>query len=260
VRALAALATFLAACSLSAQALTTIPAQPRAGEEFLIVFETDAPFSPVYAVDAPVDVVDGNMTVRQRLAHQLIPGDSKIVAGASVAGANPGTYAVNVVTTYCPPNGGFCIGFGRSSTPAGTVSVGPTLAATTPQFAGLDGLWYREDQPGWGLTLAQGASGKLFVVWYTYEGGASGSNAPTTAAWFTMTGGRWISPTEYRGILYASHGTSASQERFLSIGQFLTPVGVATLKFASAGSVQFSVEGVQPSPYATPVTLVKYRF
>lgn len=62
----------------------------------------------------------------------------------------------------------------------------------------LTGLWWKPDEPGWGLSLAQ-QDGRLFPVWYTYD-------AQGRPAWYV--GGLLEAQADgsYAGPLYASRG------------------------------------------------------
>ncbi|MBK8068231.1 MAG: beta-lactamase family protein [Rhodanobacteraceae bacterium] len=62
----------------------------------------------------------------------------------------------------------------------------------------LTGLWWKPDEPGWGISLAQ-QDGRLFPVWYTYD-------AQGRPAWYV--GGLLEPQTDgsYSGPLYASRG------------------------------------------------------
>lgn len=80
------------------------------------------------------------------------------------------------------------------------------------------GLWWKPDEPGWGLSLAQ-QDGRLFPVWYTYD-------AQGRPAWYV--GGLLEAQADgsYAGPLYASRGV-----RFDAI------VGEAGLGTTEAGRI-----------------------
>jgi hypothetical protein len=49
-----------------------------------------------------------------------------------------------------------------------------------------------------------GETGKLFALWYNYQPDPSAEVTANT--WYNMSSGRWVTPTEWRGMLYTAVG------------------------------------------------------
>ncbi|MBL8510122.1 MAG: hypothetical protein JNM52_00625, partial [Betaproteobacteria bacterium] len=111
------------------------------------------------------------------------------------------------------------------------------VAATLPTYHVGD-LWWNEAEPGWGISISQGASGQLFGTWYTYR--ADGS-----AQWAVMSGGTWETPTRFTGTLYTTTGTPYDRLPFVSGQTAVTAAGSLTLEFsdASHGTMRYTLNG-----------------
>jgi hypothetical protein len=110
--------------------------------------------------------------------------------------------------------------------------------AATP-FADFTDLWWGgQGESGWGLNLVQHPSNQIFGVWYTY--GADGKRV-----WIVMSGGQWLSSSQFTGPLYITSGP-AYNAPFNPASMHLTNVGTGTLTFSSAnaGTWSYTVNGV----------------
>lgn len=85
------------------------------------------------------------------------------------------------------------------------------------------GLWYNQQESGWGLSLYQGPTHGVFGVLFLYDA----SNRPE---WYSLQGGRWTAPTIWTGTLLRTTGPSYGGS-FNSAQVAYTQVGTATLDF-----------------------------
>ena len=109
--------------------------------------------------------------------------------------------------------------------------------ANAPAFDYTD-LWWSPNESGWGLSITQHASHRIFAAWFTY--GPDGK-----ATWYTMPGGTWSSPTTFTGNLFTASGPASNGP--FDPGQVVTTqVGSATLSFSDAnnGTLAYTVNGV----------------
>jgi hypothetical protein len=119
-------------------------------------------------------------------------------------------------------------------------------APATPARRGVTGNWFDPAQPGWGVNVLESDSGpQLFAVWLDYMNwdyfGPISNPGPEYwtrgTSWRVMSGGRWITPTTFRGVLYQSwDGTNPGGA---SKRATLLPVGYATLTFLDSGEMSF---------------------
>lgn len=116
--------------------------------------------------------------------------------------------------------------------------VNPPRPAATPQFRTLSGNWFAPSENGIGLNIIQGASGQLFSIYFTYRQGAGFLAEPQ---WFSIPGGKWITPTTFQGLLYETRGAPLDKA-FTTANFKLRPVGTLTLVFASADRVDFDAQ------------------
>lgn len=227
------LAALLAFCATGAQAQQwrTFPAAPAAGEPFVVQYDGFGPGQ--YVLNASSGQVQGSSIV---LTADLSGSDFATAgfpyrASAVVTVPQPGAYAlslvrhVNVVTLPAQD--------------LGTVSVVTAQGPSEPAYRNLSGNWFDPSQSGWGVNLVQGDSGKLLAAWLTYSPDAAGSTTPRPNRWLIVPDGRWISPTEFRGIVYDARGTPLTTA-FDAARLMAVPVGMVDLRFTAPDQAQFS--------------------
>ena len=120
----------------------------------------------------------------------------------------------------------------------GTFPVAPPRPAATPLYRTLSGTYFSDDEVGSGVNIIQSATGQLFSAWFTYR---PSPTQPAESLWLTVPTGKWVSTTEFRGVLYETRGTTLDvafdPARFAA-----RPVGVVTLRFVSATEVDFEAQ------------------
>jgi hypothetical protein len=92
----------------------------------------------------------------------------------------------------------------------------PTQAVST--FA-LSGTWYEAQNSGSGLILSQikdAQRDQVFGTWHNYQRGGR-------ASWYALQGGRWESPTRYRGDIYELRAEPYGVCRAIGCGIVLPP-------------------------------------
>lgn len=90
--------------------------------------------------------------------------------------------------------------------------------------ANYRGLWGTAQEPGWGLTLEQGATGQLFGALYVFDGARQ-------PQWYTLQAGRWSSATRWTGQVIESEGPAWTSPTYPSDSTQYRSVGTATLDF-----------------------------
>lgn len=247
----------IASIAVAQTAARTIPAQPRAQEEFVVVYSEVYGSSPSRMMDSRATVQGGVIDVQARVevGDFSVGSAYDVLTVATVPSA--GSYAVNAATSL--------FGWGvfepftqRAPSAKGSITVGAPSIESAPRWRTLGGLFARPDEPGWGLHVAQGSSGRLFITWYIYDA-YSGSNGGAPSAWYVMTSGKWISAHEFRGVIYYPAGVPAGQP-YESRHGLMRTAGVATFRFIDEDHVEMSVEFAQASRYQTPRILTRYRF
>lgn len=223
-----------------APAWRALPADPVAGETFVVQ-------KPVNLENKPFPVhyrtkVNGKSIF---LAEIFPPGASGWYFGGSYIGSqaagplSEGTYEVR----YAVDSNLDSVGTGSL---LGSLVVLPAPPPVQPAFTTLSGMWFKPDEPGTGMNLVQGQQGNLFAV---YMGYAEHSGNP---AWLVMPGGRWVTPTRFRGVVYETEGTPMSGAWVASAYQ-AHGRGLLTLEFTSASDVTFTLEtpsvGNNDTPY-----------
>ena len=92
------------------------------------------------------------------------------------------------------------------------------------------GTWWNADEPGWGVTMVQDASNRVFATVYTYDN----AGQPT---WLVLPDARWKGVATLEGAVYRTTGTSLASgydARKFSI----VAVGSAQLDFGGDGSAK----------------------
>jgi serine protease len=159
-------------------------------------------------------------------------GDGTPVPQCTVPQFDTSGNPVNQLQCYCT----------TTTCGAGMLDAGAAVAAaqgSAPPLA-VEGLWWNApagSESGWGLNVAQQGD-TLFVTWFTYA--ADGS-----AWWLVMRADR-IAPNTYQGTLYTGTGPPYYARPFDPAQVVATPVGTATIAFASATQASFgyTVNGV----------------
>ena len=236
IRAAALLCTVLHASLAVAQVapVRVFPTNPAAGEDFVIQFNGSTPSSPAYLESTTASLSDNRLKLVANV-RQLgfsVPGAFRAGAVANVA--VPGIYPVDLEVRSA--------GWNATAPNAIAVSVGPAVPRAEPLHRNLSGLWWAPDESGWGLNVTQGDSGHLFVVWYTYRPpGASGDENRGAAIWLSLSNGRWISPTEFRGVLYETQGTGGNFAYQPSAVRMF-PAGIGIVRAVSADRLDFEAD------------------
>lgn len=121
-------------------------------------------------------------------------------------------------------------------------SLAPYLNPSSGPAYDFTDLWWNSSESGWGLNLIQHPNGIIFAIWYTYD-----ANGKMT--WYHVPTGTWTDSMTYTGTLYAVAGPAFSVNPFNAANVKRTPVGNATLSFASSstGTWSYTVDGVSGS-------------
>jgi len=121
-------------------------------------------------------------------------------------------------------------------------SLQPYLSSSSGPAYDFTDLWWNPSESGWGLNLIQHPNGIIFAIWYTYD-----TNGKMT--WYHVPTGTWTDSMTYTGTLYAVAGPAFSVNPFNAANVKRTPVGNATLSFASSssGTWSYTVDGVSGS-------------
>jgi hypothetical protein len=241
-------AAILAATSHSAGALTSLPAQPRAGQDFLLHFEGSLDCGISASTHAGVATVSGStITVTYptgNICGLIQPG---LYVNAAVPGLAAGSYAVVEKSSSS--------GSTRNS---GTITVLPSTAVTRVSTS-LAGLWYVPEAPGWGINIAEGQSGQLFVTWFTYASGNDGAliGGPV---WSFTSGGQWVTPTQFTGVLATSLATPFGKP-FDPASFSAAPVGMSSITLTGPDTLAFAITLVHATVESTQTfNLTRYKF
>jgi hypothetical protein len=210
---IAALLWPLASSALSAE-VTVIPAAPRYMEPvFLRIKQTPYPTFSVQG--ASVAMNGNNLDVRLSGVHDLGSPSDDVMLGRLPAGS----YTVSI-------HGGAAV---ASFTVASPEQSQPALL-WVPMVNYTD-LWWNPAQPGWGVSIHQGATNEVFATWYDYDSDGK-------PVWYTLQPGRWISLTTYTGPIYRTSGPPFGAS-FDPSRVGITLVGKGSLSFTNATSGTF---------------------
>ena len=101
--------------------------------------------------------------------------------------------------------------------------------------------WWNPQEPGWGISIMQHVSDRLFAVWFVY--GPTGQ-----PVWYTLQPGNWTYQTSYTGPIYRTTGPYFAGP-FDSSQVVLTQVGSGTLTFtdSTSGTFSYTIDGVSGS-------------
>jgi len=225
----------------AAPAGSVIPADPIVGETVLISFTICSGSSPTW-FGPPTVRVDGSTIT---LSAQYQGSDFSVPSCAQATGAANGLAAghYDVVFAPAPPIGNL-----SPSYAIGSVTVSDAQRVR-PQYTRLDGNWFDPDAPGSGVNVVQGDSGALFATVLTFD---QYTLLPT---WYVMSSGVWLTPTRFRGALYAPIGSPA-RVAWDASQLHVIPFGLLTLDFSGASDAAFQV---QPMGWPSQSKLV-HRF
>lgn len=144
---------------------------------------------------------------------------------------------------------GLTIGVTYSCSVTATNSVGTSAASIelpvtpassytvpTATSAPLTGLWWNEQEPGWGMSVTQHGA-MIFMGWYAYD--ASGASI-----WYVMPSCP-ILGNACTGEIYSVSGGSSFVTPWDGSAKVVTPVGIGILTFnnANAGTFNYSMNG-----------------
>lgn len=140
------------------------------------------------------------------------------------------------------------------------VYISPTLLAASAQFSVADGFdgkpplhplvnytdhWWNAQESGWGLSIMQHTSDRIFATWYVYDQGKN-------PVWYTLQPGQWLTHQIYKGPVYKTSGPYFGGV-FNPSQVTVTAVGEATLTFPdyTSGTFSYTIEGVTGSKAIT---------
>jgi hypothetical protein len=105
--------------------------------------------------------------------------------------------------------------------------------------------WWNPQESGWGMSIMQHPSDRLFAVWFVY-------NASNQPVWYTLQPGGWTSAWTYTGPIYKTTGPYYGGP-FDPAQVGITQVGTGTLTFTdyTTGTFAYTVEGVSGSKSIT---------
>ncbi|APV51246.1 hypothetical protein BWI17_17100 [Betaproteobacteria bacterium GR16-43] len=239
--------------SLAAEALGIVPARPVAGEPFVLVYNGEArtPLNGYFNLQSTVTAsganlllstdVDAPIGVRAPCFGCEYTNRYQTFASATVVA--PGTYALSRSIRDKQ---------GLLQEVVSNLVVDPPRAAATPQFRNLSGNYFAADENGAGVNVIQSADGQLFVVWATYGSGPYVQNSnyspDVEATWLVISNGKWISPTEFQGVMYTTIGGPYASPWDAS-KFYASPFGVMNLRFTDRNLVdmdaQFAYNGAR---------------
>ena len=247
-------AALLSASSLPAEAADAMPDKPEAGRDFVLHLGGYVDSCSAPTTTPTVSVADQTITVAYRTDGGVCPSNTA------------GQY-INVLANV-PSAGTFRVVqkslSNEKTRDEGLLVVFPSTPAASRTSTSLAGLWYVPAQPGWGLNIAEGASGQLFVTWFTYglivASFPSGITVTEGGTWFFTSGGKWTSSSEFTGLLAKSTG-SDFQQPFTPSSFRANPIGSTTLAITGPDTLTFSVQyafdnGVKSQAF----NLTRYKF
>ena len=255
LRALLALAlVVLGAQAFAQQPWRVYPPVPTAGEPFVIQYEAATGQGPDFVRRASVTQQGATLVYDIDVETAGFSAGGAYRASTVVPGLTAGQYQVVVQSRVDSASG--------PAVPLGTISIAPAQGPAAAAYAGLSGNWFDPNESGWGMNIVQGDSGALFAVWLTYlpifEGDAGGRK---DGMWLVMPAGRWISPTQFRGLLYATSGTAASRP-FKPGDLAVTPAGYVSLELSSATQATMKAGAAVGlfAPFAKEAAIRRFQF
>lgn len=108
--------------------------------------------------------------------------------------------------------------------PLATAAIFPPLPFPIADYSGL---WGAAGEPGWGLSLHQGARHLLFGALFVFD-------ADRLPHWYTLQGGSWETSTRWRGQIVESDGSPWNAANYDAGSVHYVVIGSATLDFGMA--------------------------
>jgi hypothetical protein len=215
-----------------------------------------APPNPVQLETVRVRIPQGGLGLDQmgfpdsyRAEDTLISMSGNTITVSLLTVGNNGFQLVPSLPLDLPigqfPAGSYSVLVTRRSEGAGTAgSLGLATFNVSPRgrsdpLWNFTDLWWNPSESGWGINLVQHPSGVIFATWFVY--GPDGK-----PIWYAIPDGDWVSPTEYRGVIYRTTGPFFGGP-FSAAAVAVTPVGNATINFVfwdfESASFQFTIDG-----------------
>ena len=209
---------FAAFAAFAASSL--VPARPTAFETVNLRMTVDScAFAPA---TVRVAMAANVLRVTQRLNNCFAPGTPQ-VADVRLGALPSGDYRVEVYATTEP-----------TGTPVEALSFAvrdPAEIAIFPPpprpLTDYSGLWFNASDPGWGLSLHQGATHTVFGLLFAYNGGGQ-------PEWYSLQDGHWTSHTTWTASVYRTTGAPFLANLPNAAPLQYAPVGSATLDFTQA--------------------------
>lgn len=119
---------------------------------------------------------------------------------------------------------------------------GPRNASILVDYSGM---WWRPAESGWGLSVAQGAKGNVFAVWFVYD-------AADKPVWYTLQGELAGSPPQVAGTVYKTTGPYFGNPYNPSLVQYAV-AGTGSISFRGSNFAEFTyvVDGVSGTKQLT---------
>lgn len=237
----AALLALLAA-PVQAQSYTVelVPPAPQSLEQVTLHVSSPEGIQTCIAATVSMDANTLRVTIRCVFSPVPLPFPSSSF-DVELGRFPPGTYYVEVVE-------------GNPATPAMYVAFTVTerhvfIPPYSFPLVDYTDHWWNPLESGWGISIHQHTSDRLFAVWFVY----SQSGQPV---WYTLQPGAWTSSKEYTGPIYKTTGPYFGGP-FDSTQVGVAQVGVGTLSFADSNTATFSymIEGVSGSK---PITRLSF--
>ncbi|MEP6941846.1 MAG: hypothetical protein ABI981_02855 [Betaproteobacteria bacterium] len=224
---------FAAACLLAGNVwaqntMSVIPAVPRYMEPVYLRISPGA-FSGRNGYGATASMSGNKITVRFFAVIDIGQYDYDVELGRFPAG----TYSVEVTGALTIPQVEFTVA--ASAIPSQLTQPGDVPAVNYSDF------WWNEAESGWGLSIQQGPTNKLFAAWFVYD-------ATGKPVWYTLEPGRWTTAniyTTYTGPVYKTSGPyfggpfDPSQVGIVQVG-----TGELSFRNANSGTFRYTIEGV----------------
>jgi hypothetical protein len=224
--------------------LRVYPPDPQPGEDVVLVL------APPAAALLPGQAVKSYRVQSTESGRILIRFDTTYVARPPY----PVSVGAAPIVVAAPRSGPYEVFFQHEQGPdivridAIELQAPAAAAPAAPARHGITGNWFDPAQAGWGVNILESDSGpQLFAVWLDYadfdfpsgfpQSPPPANYATRASTWRVMSGGRWITPTMFRGILYQTFdGTRPDGE---SRNATVLPVGYATFSFLDSGEMDF---------------------
>ncbi len=242
-----AAASFALAAACPALASEIIPSQPTAFQDVNLRMTVDSCAFNAGSVD--VSALGDAIRVTQQLNNCLVVGTPRVV-DVRLGALPAGNWRVEVYTTPQP-----------SGTPAERLAFTVTTPAVIAIFpapprplTGYGGMWWNDQESGWGLSLHQGPTYSLLGTLFVYDGNGQ-------PQWYSIQPGGWTHETRWQGTVYRTSGPYFGVAVYNPLQVQVLAVGSATLDFEQvAGSLgratfTYTVNGVSTTKVITRLGL-----